>query len=231
MATRSLSSSRVLRRPQRIDLRAVIGIFLLLAATGGSIAFWGASNETRSVLIATRDLPAGATLTMKDLAIAQIRADDAIYQTAVPAGSLEGLIGKQLAEPVHGHQLLVRAQVSSRPPLGPDHLAMTIPVKPETATGGLIRPGNSVQVLLTANPGKQDSQTTVILPRVTVYDAGYEAGSRITSTVGVSGNGDRIAAQGPLTWLTLLVTQDQAVQLAQAKWNGELDVALLPPAK
>ncbi|CCF85426.1 Flp pilus assembly protein CpaB [Nitrolancea hollandica] len=230
MATRSLSPSRVLRRPRRIDLRAVIGVFLLLAATGGSIAFWSASSDTQSVLVATRDLPAGATLTTQDLAIAQIRADDTIYQTALPAGSLESLIGKQLAEPVHGHQLLARAQVSNRPLLGADQLAMTIPVKPETATGGVVRPGDAVQVLLTANPGKEDSRTTVILPRVTVYDAGHEAGSHITGTVGV-GAGERVAEQGPLTWLTLLVTQDQAVQLAQAKWNGELDVALLPPAK
>ncbi len=231
MAARSVSQTRLLRRPRRIDLRALAGIFLLLAATAGSIAFWSASNDTRAVLIATRDLPAGATLTTKDLAIAQIRADNAIYQSAVPAGALEGLIGKQLAEPVHGQQLLVDAQVSQRPLLGPDQLALTIPVTPETATGGLIRPGDAVQVLLTANPGKADSQTTVILPRVTVYDAGYEVGSRITSTVGASGTRDRIAEQGPLTWLTLLVTQDQAVQLAQAKWNGELDVALLPPAE
>jgi Flp pilus assembly protein CpaB len=110
--------------------------------------------------------------------------------------------------------------------LGPYQLALTIPVTPETATGGLIRPGDAVQVLLTANPGKADSQTTVILPRVTVYDAGYEAGSTIVRTTG-----DRSSGQGPLARLTLLVTQDQAVRLAQAKWNGELDVALLPPAE
>jgi Flp pilus assembly protein CpaB len=231
MATRSLSQTRFLRRPRRIDLRAVLGIFLLLAATGGSIAFWTAANDTLAVLIATRDLPAGATLTPKDLAITQIRADDAIYQSALPARSLESLIGKQLAEPVHGHQLLVRAQVSNRPPLGTDQLAMTIPVKPETATGGLVRPGDAVQVLLTANPGKADSQTTVILPRVTVYDAGYEAGSTMVGTTGVSGTRGRVAEPGPLTWLTLLVTQDQSVRLAQAKWNGELDVVLLPPAE
>jgi len=99
------------------------------------------------------------------------------------------------------------------------------------ATGGLVRPGDAVQVLLTANPGKADSQTTVILPRVTVYDAGYEAGSTMVGTTGAGGTRGRVAEPGPLTWLTLLVTQDQAVQLVQAKWNGELDVALLPPAE
>jgi hypothetical protein len=31
-----------------------------------------------------------------------------------------------------------------------------------------------------------------------------------------------------VAWLTLIVTQDQAVQLAQARWSSDLDVALLP---
>src|SRR5690606_17243284 len=112
--------TRALRQPRRLDLRAMLGLLLLLVATGGSIAFWTAASDTRAVLVATRDRPAGATITVADLAIARVRVDDAIYQAAVPASELANLVGQQLAEPVHAHQLLVRPQVSSRPPLGPD---------------------------------------------------------------------------------------------------------------
>jgi len=36
------------------------------------------------------------------------------------------------------------------------------------------------------------------------------------------------ARAGEISWLTLVVTQSQALQLAKAKWAGQLDVALRP---
>jgi len=39
------------------------------------------------------------------------------------------------------------------------------------------------------------------------------------------------AAQGPVGWLTLAVRADAGVLVAQARRTGELDVALLPPAR
>ncbi len=231
MATAVLTPTRALRQARRLDLRAVFGLFLLLVATGGSIAFWSASSDTRAVLVATRDLPAGATLKLMDLAIARVRLDDAMYQAALPADAQGTVIGKQLAEPVHAQQLLVWAQVSSRPPLGPDQVALTIPVKAETAGGGRVRPGDDVQVLLTTNKGKPESRTTIVLPRVRVYDVGHDEHLTVVNTSGSSDLSTRPDVRGPLSSLTLLVTQDQGLQLAQARWNGELDVALLPVAQ
>src|SRR5690348_10966855 len=129
MAATVLSPARALRQPRRLDLRAVFGLFLLLLATGGSIAFWSASSDTRAVLVAMLDLPAGATLTLADLAVARVRVDDAVYQAALPADAQSTVIGKQLAEPVHAQQLLVWPQLSTRPPIGPEQVALTIPVK------------------------------------------------------------------------------------------------------
>src|SRR3954453_3601807 len=78
MAATILSPARALRQPRRVDLRAVFGLFLLLVATGGSIVFWSASSDTRTVLVATRDLPPGSVLSATDLAVARVRVDDAI---------------------------------------------------------------------------------------------------------------------------------------------------------
>lgn len=225
MSATTLSPTRALRQPRRLDWRAVFGIFLLLVATGGSITFWSASSDTRALLVATRDLPAGAELAAEDLAVARVRVDDAIYQAAFPAAELAGLVGKQLAEPIHTGQLLVRAQLSSRPRLGPDQMALTIAVSPETAAGGRLRAGDAVQVLLTTNKGKPEARTVVVLPRATVYDVGHDQRVAVVNTE----LADRSGAQGAAKWLTLVVTQEQALQLAQAKWAGELDVALLPP--
>ena len=228
MAATTLSPTRALRQPRRLDLRAVFGIFLTLVATGGSIAFWSASSDTRAVLVATRELPAGATLTQGDLAIARVRVDDDIYAAAVPAAEQAGVIGKQLAEPVHAQQILARAQISSRPALASDQMALTIAVSPETAVGGRVRPGDSVQVLVTTDKGKPEAKTAVVLPRVTVYDVGRDQRSLVVSTSGAGDSDTRSGVRGPLASLTLIVTQEQAIQLAQAKWSGELDVALLP---
>jgi pilus assembly protein CpaB len=228
MAATTLTPARAIRQPRRVDLRAVFGLFLLLLATGGSIAFWSASSDTRAVLVATRDLPAGATLSASDLAVARVRVDDAIYEASWPAAAREELIGRQLAEPVHAQQLLVRAQLSTRPPLQPDQLALTIPIRPDTAVGGRVRPGDYVQVLATSGKGKPESETFVVLRRVRVHDVGRDERVTVVNTAGAAETAPRPAAQGPVSTLTLVVTQDQALELARARWNGELDVALLP---
>jgi pilus assembly protein CpaB len=216
------SRVHVLQRPRRIDLRAVMGLLLLLVAVVGSLSFWSASSDTRPVLVAARDLPAGATLNASDLAIARVRVDDAIYQAAVPAEQMASVVGKALADPLHAQQLLVRAQISNQAPLGPDQMALTIGISPETAVGGQLRPGDAVQVLLTTNKGTPAVHTTVVLLRATIYDVGHDQ-----ETVAVNTGG---SDQGSISWLTLIVTPEEAVQLGQAKWAGELDVALLPPA-
>lgn len=224
MAVATLTPARALHQPRRLDARALVGLFLLVLATGGSLLFWQSANDARAVVVATRDLPAGATLTAGDLTVARVRIDDGLYGAAVPAEELTGLVGRQLGEPVHRQQLLVRAQVSSRRLIGPEQVALTIPVSAQSAAGGRVRPADAVAVLVTTNKGKADSQTAVVLPRATVYDVGYEARSAVVNTDGA----DR-AARGPLSSLTLVVSHTEAAQLAHARHNGELDVALLPP--
>lgn len=228
MVDRSLTPVRALRRPRRVDWRVVAGVLLLLISVLGTITFWSSTIDTRAVLVARRDLPAGATIGTADLAVAQVRLDDTLYAAALPATEQAALAGKQLAEPVHAGQILVRAQVAGPSRLAPDQLAITIAVKTETAAGGALRPGDAVRVFLTQNKGKPDSRTSVVLDRVTVYSVGHDERLTMTNPNGATA-GTTATDTGPLTSLTLIVTPDQALQLANAKWNGDLDVALLPP--
>jgi Flp pilus assembly protein CpaB len=210
-----------------LDRRAVLGVFLLLVAVGGSLAFWTASSSTTAVLVATHNLPAGATLSTGDVAIARVRVDDATYQAAVPASELSYVVGRRLNAPVYSHQLLVRAQLSSGLPLGKDQMEFTIPVTPDTAVGGSIRPGDIVEVLVTTGKDTPAPQSTVVVWRATVYDVGYGGNSTTISTTGSTTTGD-LPTQGSIGWLTLIVNQTQALKLARAKWSGQLDVALRP---
>ena len=224
MASEALTPTRALRQPRRVDWRAIFGVLLLVLATGGSIALWSTSSDTRSVLVATRDLPAGATLAAGDVAVARVRVDDAMYRAAIPASDLSSVIGRPLAEPMYLEQMLVPAQLATRPALAPNQVALTISVSPETAVGGQLRPGDAVEVLVTTNKGKPDARTTVVLPRATVYDVGHDQSLTVVNTGATS----PARALGPVNWLTLVVTQEQALQLSQAKGAGDLDVALLP---
>jgi Flp pilus assembly protein CpaB len=211
-----------------VDARALMGIFLLLFATGGSITFWAASADSQPILAAVRDLPVGATLGQSDLTVTYLRADSAIAEQLIPAEEMSHVVGKQLAEATHGNQLLTKAHISSRPSLRSGQQAFTIAIKPETAAGGRLRPGDTVSVLWTTNKGRPDSLTTIVLPRAIVLDVGYDDRAALFASSGQDDRIGRAASPGPAVSLTLIVTREEAIDLAQAKWNGELDVALLP---
>jgi Flp pilus assembly protein CpaB len=227
VAVISTSPTRALRRPLRLDVRALVGVLLMLVAIGGSIAVWTSEQDTRGVLVVARDLPAGTTLTADDLTVSRARLDDAVYQAAVPAASLNRVVGQQLAGPAHANQVLAQAQLSSRPSVGPNQLVIAIPVTPANSAGGRIRAGDAVQVLSTNTRG--DLSTRVLIPRAIVYDAGSEDETTSSSSSARSGTSLDVAGAAP-AWITLIVDQQQAVQLTQARRSGELDVALLPPA-
>jgi Flp pilus assembly protein CpaB len=228
MAVATLTSARALRRPRRADPRAIVGIVLTLAALAGSVAFWVSATDARPVLVATRDLPAGATLSSADLGIAYMRVDDAVYGAALPADTLQSLVGRQLGEPIHAQQVLARAQIADQPVLGPDQVAITLPARPDSAVDGRLRPGDAVQILLTvSDKSRGTAHSSRVLDRAQVYEVGRDAplaGSTAANT-------DTTIPRGAITSVTLAVTADEARQLAEARRTGDLDIVLLPPAE
>jgi Flp pilus assembly protein CpaB len=226
VAVISVSPTRALRRPFRLDVRALVGILLMLVATAGSIAVWTTEQDTREVLVMARDLPAGATIQDADLSISRARLDDSVYAAAYPRTSKESVVGRQLAEPAHANQLLVRSQVSSRPRLADGQMVFAIPIRADAAAGGRLRANDAVAVLATNS--RTDGGSRVVLPRVTVYEVGREGSSSFSPNTNSSSTSTSSTNSGNLSWITLIVTQDQAVQLAQARWSSDLDVALLP---
>ena len=225
MSSRTLTPERAVRRPWRVDLRAVLSILVTLVSVGGMLLYAGSLSATRTFLVATRDLPAGTILQSGDLAITQIRADDQIYAAAIPADALGTIVGRPLAEPLHAQQLLIHAQISDRPRLARDQLALTIAITSENAAGGRLHAGDQIQVLLTRGKGTPDVTAVVVLERATIYDVGLDE-----RAIPLATSAGRMAGEGPLASLTLIVTAEQARAVAAAKHSGDLDVALLPPA-
>src|SRR6266849_10157524 len=227
MAVATLTPVRAaLRRPRRADPRALIGVFLTLAALAGSVAFWVGSSDARPVLVATRDLPVGTTLRASVLTTAYVRMDDALYRAALPADMLDALVGRQLGEPVHAQQVLARAQVATKAGLFADQVAITIPARPESAVDGRLRPGDTVQVLVTViDKTRNEAHTRQVLNHAQVFEVGREQSISTSSTTAETDS----PARGSISSVTLAITAEQARQLAEARRTGELDVLLLPP--
>ena len=225
MAVDTLTPARAIRAPRRLDGRAALGIFILLLATGDMLAALGAANQSEAVLVAARDLPAGAVLQPSDLTVAHLHADGDVQRAALPASDQERLVGTALADPVHAGEVLVRGQLSSESALGRDQVAYAIPLGQDSVVTG-VRPGDQVRVYATLDKGKPDSKTVVVVDRATVRAVQQNAQLGLDGdNAGDSGR----PATTPLRALTLGVSNDDAERLAQARWNGDLDVALLPP--
>lgn len=223
MATRTLTPNRSVSRPLRVNVIAVLSILVIVVALGGLVSYAGSLSAKRALVMVTRDLPAGATLGPGDLVLSEAAVSDEIYQAAVPGTALSDLLGQELTAPVYRYQFLGRAQIARRSRLGPDQMALTIPVRAETAAGGRLRAGDQVQVLLTTNKGKPNSETMVVLERVTIYGVGH-----VERTAAIGATNRTPQDEAPIASLTLVVTAEQARALARAKHDGELDVALLP---
>ena len=133
MSSRTLTPERAIRRPRRIDLRAILSLLVTAAAIGGMLLYANSLSATRPLLVFTRDLAAGTILAPADLAVAHVRVDDGIYAAAVADSELDRILGSSLAEPAHTGQIVTRAQLSGRSRLAPDQLALTIPVSAASA--------------------------------------------------------------------------------------------------
>lgn len=224
----TLSPTHALRRSRHLDSRVLVGVLLTLLAIGGAMVVFNAANDSRGVLVTTRDLPAGAILTASDLTVAHVRVDDSLYQAALPEQALDQMVGKQLAEPVHPQEMLVREQISIQPTVAPTQSLMTIPVSNASAVARHMHPNDTVTVLATFDKGKPDSKTTVVLQRARVYDVGFDQSAGAVNTS--SSSDPQAGNHGQITTVTLILDnpQQQETQLAQAKWNADLDVVLLP---
>lgn len=223
MAT-TLTPSRALRRPHRLDLRLVVGAILTIGVFIGTLAAYAGLSATRNVLTATRDLPAGTVLAADDLASVPARLDDQTYQAAVPATDRSTVTGAILTTPLYAHQVLARAQFAARAALAPGQVAFVISLPPDTAAGSDLHPGDNIQVIwVKGSKGTTDVQASVIIPRVRVLAVTYQTAG------GVSGVNSGAAGAPAIATITLAVTPEQAVLLAQAKIAGQLDTALLPP--
>lgn len=206
--------------PFRVERRMLAGILLVGLSVAGGLSLWRGATGTTTVLVAAADIQPGQVIQRDDLRLAEARLDGSLASLALTDGDLAAAIGRTAGNTVHVGEMLVRPDLATGPVLGPDQVAVTIPVKPDAIYPGL-RPGDEVAVLATSNAGKADSRTVTLLDRATVFDIGLE--QRIIRSLSAGTPAD----SGELKHITLAVPRSGAEAVANAIANSQLTIVLL----
>jgi pilus assembly protein CpaB len=135
-----------------------LGVFILLSTIAGALYYSHTRQST--ALVATRDLSVGTRLQDSDISVRQIN------PASVPAGVLkasEQAIGQVVSSPILEGQFVDARQVApSRNasllgtgldvPAG--YRIIGLPITPAAAVGGVLKPGDRVDVMAIPNPTK-----------------------------------------------------------------------------
>ena len=182
------------------------------------------NTPTQAVVVAAADLQLGSELKKEDVTVIQFP------QGKTPEGTFanpQEVIGRGLIVPIVKNEPILKAKLASKeagaglPPVIPEGMrAVSVRVNEVVGVAGYVLPGNRVDVVATASPTDQHSDTTskVVLSNVQVLTAGtrIEQGQDQSKPVQV-------------TVVTLLVYPDQAERLALASTEGKIQLALRNP--
>jgi hypothetical protein len=128
---------------RRWTLPLALGLItaLLLVA-----ALWPKAPPTRPVVVAARDLGAGAALAATDLTTAQV---DAAQAPADAMADPHQLLGQTLAVVRFAGEPITPRSLGPAVTLAPDERGLAVKVKADTGLAGLLRPGMQVGVIAT----------------------------------------------------------------------------------
>jgi pilus assembly protein CpaB len=182
------------------------------------------NTPTQPVVVAAADLQIGAEVKKEDVTVVNFPAGQA------PQGSFSkpsDVIGRGLIVPVVTHEPILAAKLASKeagvglPPVIPEGMrAVSVRVNEVIGVAGYVLPGTRVDVVATASPtmDKTDTTSKLILSNVQVLTAGTRM--------------EQDAEKGKpvqVTVVTLLVTPEQSERLALASTEGKIQLALRNP--
>ncbi|HEV2754604.1 MAG TPA: Flp pilus assembly protein CpaB [Actinomycetota bacterium] len=205
--------ARRLPRPRWINARTVLGLVLFtMSLVIGRSVLEGAETTVR-MWAAARDLRQDQTLTSGDLVPADVKLPSDV--AAAYAGAGADLEGAVLMRPLRAGELIPSDWIATGAPAVAGR-SISIPVTPEHAVGGDVRPGDRVDVYATFDASGDRARTSLLVRDVEVLDV-VEAGGLVVGEEAVVG-------------LTVAVTPPEAARLAFAIRTAELDVALVAGA-
>jgi pilus assembly protein CpaB len=188
-------------------------------------------GEQVQVLLATRNIPLGAAIT-RDMLGGHPIPRRYVEDRHIPLSEAERIIGVRVTSGVRGNESILWTDLATTSDQGRDLSALvrsgmraiTIRGDVSASFGGLLRPGDRVDVLLTAERREQSDHVTIpLLQNVLVLASGRDTG-------GPARPGEpRGYAGANVNQVTLSVTLEQASVIALAQEQGRLTLVLRNP--
>jgi pilus assembly protein CpaB len=247
--------------PQRTN-RLMLIAAALFAAVAGALVFvvlqdaegggGGSIAATVSVVVASQDLPANTRLTAEMLDVKSLPVEAVVDNGFGTTGELVGLATRF---PLAKGEQLAPSKVALGAVEDEDDLAGVLPsgkrgvaveVTEITGVGGLLLPGNAVDVIAVFGRGAAGIDKAVtILQNIEVLSVAQEAQEPVPAAADASANGetgegaavaeavygrrpDDAERQPGARTVTLVVTPSEAQLLALAQTNGTLWLSLRP---
>lgn len=193
-------------RPGFLNRRTVLGVLLVGLSVAGGYEILGAAEETVPVWVAARDLASGSPITAGALRVEHVSLPDRLGSEYVTtAQKLEGSV---VTRPLGEGELIPHEWVA---PSGiSEGRSITVPIDPEHAVGGELRPGDVVDLYATFDPSDVRARTVSLVREAEVIDT-VSAGGLVM--------GDR-----SIIGLTVSVSPDEAQRIAFASRTAQVDV-------
>lgn len=185
------------------------------------------------VLVATRDIPLGAQIA-EDMLGSRPLPQSYVEDRHIPASEAARIIGVRVTSGVKGGESLLWTDLATTSEQRRDLSALvrtgmraiTIRADVSASFGGLLRPGDRVDVLLTLERGENadDNHVTIpLLQNLLVLASGRDTGAPVRP-------GERRRTHsGTVNQVTISVTLEQAAVLALAQEQGRLTLILRNP--
>ncbi|HWI64752.1 MAG TPA: Flp pilus assembly protein CpaB [Symbiobacteriaceae bacterium] len=168
-------------QPSRLPLTLALVAFAL-AFLSGSYAY-AKVLRTVPVLVAIRDIPAGAQVLDDMVQVIRVPAGGTPPQALVGPGQVAG---KYAEIPLFQNEIITARHLTATPPAangvapGPGQRVVSIPVRPEAVLGGALRPGDVVDVAAAwPGPEGKPGPVEVLVTAVRVVDLRNSSGQSI----------------------------------------------------
>lgn len=191
-----------------------------------------------SVVTAARALPAGTALVASDLAVVSVPAD--IAREGSTYAAIEDVVGQIPQDRILAGEILRTERLNGSPEESPLTAAVTegwraatIRVDKARGVGGLLRPGNRVDVIVTIRPDDNalgsNWVTETILQDATVLAVGAAIYGSAPEAAPSEDQDKAAEARGRWDLVTLEVLPEEAEKLALGASRGDLALALRRP--
>ncbi|GBD13267.1 hypothetical protein HRbin24_01291 [bacterium HR24] len=228
-----------------LGLLSALLIFIVLSQAGGGGGGESAAPSV-SVVVAKQDIPARTRITPEMVEVAAVPQDVASPKALAQTDAAVGKVTRfpiAAREQVTADKLVettLSAETSRNPPLAvqvpPGKRAMAIKASEDTAAGGLVLPGDFVDVIgvfeVSLGPDAQDKRTVsvVVAQNVQVLAIGQQVTNLPPGSADLPPaervNLRNASADPAAKTITLSVSPEEALALAMAAEKGSLRVAL-----